>query len=266
MKRLIFIFIMLATLPLATFADNGFTVNNSGTVKKERNFVAEGNKAFADSNFVKAIEYYNKALAASEGGSPDLLLYNIATARFAQAKKMQSNTASGQPDPKIEQLFTSSDSIYNLVIKGKGNPEIREYSAYNAGNLAYFKQQYDKSIEYYKTSLRLNPSNDNARQNLRLAQLKKQEQEQQNENQDQNQEQNQDQDKQKKQQQQQQQQQQDQQQQQQNQQPQPKISEQNAEQVLKAMENAEQAVRRRHDQNKDARQVPINPAVLDKPW
>ncbi len=265
MKKLIFIFVMLTTLPSVAFAADEFTVSNKGTVKKERNFIAEGNKAFADSNFVKAIEFYNKALAASEGGSPDLLLYNIATARFAQAKKMQSNTASGQADQKIEQLFTSADSIFNLVIKGKGNLEIREYSAYNAGNLAYFKQQYDKSIDYYKASLRLNPSNDKARQNLRLAQLKKQEQEQQNENQDQDQNQDQNQDK-NKQQDQQQQQQQDQQRQNQQPQPQPKISQQNAEQVLKAMENAEQAVRRRHEQNKDERQVPVNPAVLDKPW
>lgn len=254
MKRLIFILMMLAAVTSAAFADEGFTVSNSGTVKKERNFVAEGNKAFADSNFVKAIEYYNKALSVSEGGSPDLLLYNIATARFAQAKKMQGQTNSGDPDQNIEKLFTSADSIFNLVIKGNGNPEIREYSAYNAGNLAYFKQQYARSIDYYKSALRLNPSNDKARRNLRLAQLKLQQQQNQSQDQDQNEEQEQDQ------------QQQQQQQQQQEEQQQPKISEQSAEQVLKAMENAEQAVRRRHDQNKDARNMPVNPAVLDKPW
>lgn len=257
MKRLIFIFAILFTLTSAAVADDGFTVGNSGTVKKERNFVKEGNKQFADSNFVKALEYYNKALAASEGGSPDLLLYNIATARFAQAKKMQATSNSGQPDSTIQKLFASSDSIYNLVIKGNGDPVIREYSAYNAGNLAFNQKIYAKSIDYYKAALRLNPSNDKARQNLRLAQLKLQQQENGGggENQEENQEQEQEQ-----------QQQQQQQQQEQQQQQQPKISEQNADQVLKAMENAEQAVRRRHDQNKDARQVPVNPAVLDKPW
>ena len=98
--------------------------------------------------------------------------------------------------------------------------------------MAYNDQDYGKSIERYKQALRINPDNNRTRQNLRLAQLKKQEQDQ-----------NKDKDKQ------------DQQQQQQ----QPMT--QNAEQILQAMQNKENATRRKQKE-------PAQPGrrTTDKPW
>ena len=64
------------------------------------------------------------------------------------------------------------------VAQGSKNPELRSKAFYNLGNLAYNQQQYDQSIEMYKNALRQNPDDNQARENLRLAQLKKQDQEQ----------------------------------------------------------------------------------------
>ena len=64
------------------------------------------------------------------------------------------------------------------VAQGSKNPELRSKAFYNLGNLAYNQQQYAQSIEMYKNALRENPEDNQARENLRLAQLKKQEQEQ----------------------------------------------------------------------------------------
>ena len=44
------------------------------SVKAERNLIKEGNKAFADSNFVEAFALYEKALA--ENPSSDAALFN----------------------------------------------------------------------------------------------------------------------------------------------------------------------------------------------
>ena len=98
---------------------------------------------------------------------------------------------------------------------------------YNLGNLAFIQEQYGQAIEAYKEALRLNPEDDHARRNLRIAQLKKNDQDQQNQDQQQQQNQDQNQDQQ-------------QQQQQQQQQPNPQnINEQTSQQILDAAERKE---------------------------
>lgn len=156
---------------------------------------------------------------------------------------------------------------------------LAELAAYNLGNLAYNAEQYQPAIDYYKNALRRNPDNDKARQNLRLAQKKLQEQQNQDQNKDkdkdkdkedkkdqedkqdqqQNQDKNEDKDNQN-QQQQQQQQQQDKQQQQQG-----GISDTNAEQILKAMENEEKATRARINAEK-GKETKANRRHIAKPW
>lgn len=144
-------------------------------------------------------------------------------------------------DPRAEaaQIFQS------LIDDAKKyDKEIAEKSFYNLGNMSFNDEQYDQSIELYKSSLRLNPDNQQARENLRLAQLKKQEQEQNQDQQNQDQ-QDQQQDQQQQQQEQQQQEQQQDQQQQQQQQPQEQPMTQSAQQILQSMQNKENATRRK---------------------
>ena len=247
-------------------SDGAFVLDNDGTSKQERKNVVWGNRAFADNNFAKALELYNKAMASDTLHGNDLTLYDLADGMYgmvnlSHVKDSVGGAANHDVDLSAnapaasdmgnglnsgkDSILSNADSIYRMVAGRTENLLLKEFSFYNAGNVAYDKANYQQSIEYYKNALRLNPDNDKARENLRLAQLKQQ---QQQDNQDQNQD-DQDQD-----------QNQDQNQQQQQQQQQPEMSQQNAEQILKAMENAERQTRERN------KQTPVNPKYIEKPW
>ena len=128
---------------------------------------------------------------------------------------------------------------------------------HNIGNSLLEAQQYAPSIEAYKNSLRLNPSDEDTRYNLAYAKQKLNEQQQQNQDQeqdkdkdkdqDQNQDQDQDQNKD------QQQDQGDDQQDRQDQQPVPQeISKEDAERMLKAIQQQEKDVKEKVDKKKAA--------------
>ena len=188
------------------------------------------------------------------------------------------------------------DKMFAQTSQTAGDAEVMENSFYNRGNIAYKGEDYASAIEMYKNALRRNPENNKARENLRLAQLKQQQQQQnqdqnkdknkdqqdqnkdqQDQNKDQNQDQNKDQqdqnkDKQdqNKDQQNQQQQQQNQQQQQQNQQQQQQqqggLSQQNAQQILKAMDDKEAAIRMKVENMKKDKERQAMRAPSGKPW
>ena len=130
---------------------------------------------------------------------------------------------------------------------------------HNMGVIFHTTKEYEKAIEMYKEALRNNPSDDETRYNLALAQkmLKDQQQNQQDQNQDQQQQQQQQQE----QQQDQQQQQQDQQQQQQPEQKQDEMSKENAEQLLNSVMQDEQ-----NTQDKVKKQQVIQGSRLEKDW
>ena len=221
--------------------------------KQERNFIAAGNKLYRDKRYAEAEVQYRKAIEANQAS--ETAVFNLAASL-------------------IRQGGTNTPDAPNKTIQ-----EAQQLAAYNLGNLAYNAEQYQPAIEHYKNALRRNPDNDKARQNLRLAQKKLQEQQNQDQNQDKDkdkdneqqqdkQDQQQDKDKnenkdenQDNQNQQQPQQQQDQQQNKQ----QGGISDQNAEQILKAMENEEKATRARINAEK-AKETKANRRQIAKPW
>ncbi len=266
--------------------DAAFTLDNVNTTKRERRNVNEGNAMYSENEYLKSIENYNKALTLNPHS--ELVLYNLADAMYAYSRQLQvkqpeqpaassgvdlsqadGNAASANQEDKSALLANYSqkaDSIFRMLASGAYNSLIKEYASYNAGNIAYNDKNYTLSIEMYKSALRLNPDNENARQNLRLAQLKLQDQQQNqnNDNQDQDKDQDKEKDKEKDKQQDQPNQDQQQNQNQQPQQPQPpqQISDQNAEQILKAMENAERDTRQRLEKQPKR----INPKYIEKPW
>ncbi|MDE5554407.1 MAG: hypothetical protein K2J10_04405, partial [Muribaculaceae bacterium] len=61
------------------------------SVKAERNLIKEGNKAFADSNFVEAFALYEKALV--ENPSSDAALFNKAVTLTYMANEDNKGTA-----------------------------------------------------------------------------------------------------------------------------------------------------------------------------
>lgn len=225
--------------------------------KQERVCLRQGNKLYEKKRYAEAEVEYRKALQANP--SSEKAQFNLATALMRQGSATAQSDDKNNPMNQAEQLLTN-------LAKGAQDKQLRGKACYDLGNIAYGRQDYGKAVEFYKHALRCNPDDDQARHNLRLAQLKKQQQDQNKDNKDQNKDQNQDQnkdqnkdqdkqnqdqnqDKNKDQQDQDKQNQnqnqnQDQQQQKQQQQ-QGGMSQQNAEQVLKAMQDRERATQQR---------------------
>ncbi len=234
--------------------------------KQERNFIAAGNKLYRDKRFAEAEVQYRKAIEANQAS--ETAVFNLAASLIRQG-------GTNSPDAPNKTIQEAQQLLSALSTSAR-DAHLAELAAYNLGNLAYNAEQYQPAIDHYKNALRRNPDNDKARQNLRLAQKKLQEQqnqdknqdkdkdkdkEQQQDKQDQQQDQNKDKNEDKNNQDQQQQQQQDQQQNKQ----QGGISDNNAEQILKAMENEEKATRARINAEK-GKEANANRRQVAKPW
>lgn len=242
------------------------------TTKKERNFMHAGKRDFDQQRYAEAEVNFKKALHINSE-NPEAK-FNLATSYLKQRGEDLTN--------KNDTLIREATKIFQEVAGNVAKPALREYSFYDLGNLAYKNEDYGNAIEMYKNALRVNPENDQVRQNLRLAQLKKNEQDQNQQNQNQNQQNQDNQDQNKDQQdqnkdQQDQQNQQDQQDQnqdqqdrnkdqQQQQQQQGGLSQQNAEQILKAMEDKESATRQKVEQMKYDKERQSQRRQTTKPW
>ncbi len=196
----------------------------AGVTKELRLTIREGNDFYNKGNYAKALESYEVALQLNPASQ--VALYNKALALINMAGE---DTRGTENDPRAQGMQMLEQVARNCAVT---DSPLAEKALYNLGNMAYNDQDYGRSIERYKQALKINPDNNRTRQNLRLAQLK-----QQNQDQDQNQDQNQD--------------------QQQQQQP----MTQSAEQILQAMQNKENATRRKQ-------QEPAQPSrySTDKPW
>lgn len=206
------------------------------STRRERNFIVEGNEFYNNKQYKNAIEAYNKAL--QENPSSVRASYNRALAMI------QLGQDENLKDQKLrEQYLKDGVAAMETISKLSGSELLLAAKAnYNLGNIAFKTEDYRKAIELYKQSLRLDPTNENARRNLRIAQKKLKDQEGGGNNNQQQNEENQDQEQQQNQQEQQQSQEQ---QQQPHQQPQEGMSNQTAEQILNAMENKENNTRQR---------------------
>lgn len=169
---------ILLSLVAAMTVMPGMAESKNTTTRHERNFIVEGNKLYHEERYAEAEVAYRKAL--EENAMNEIAQFNLA------ASLLRQGSASGETQKE------ASTILQNLT-RDAENISIAEKAFYNLGNIAFNAQDYSKSIELYKNALRRNPDNDQARENLRLAQ--KRQQEQQNQNQDQNQDQNKDQDK-----------------------------------------------------------------------
>ena len=169
-----------AFLSLASCSGDNEPAQQDPSTKAERNFIRNGNKLFEEKNYAEAEVEFNKALQANPSSA--VAAYNLALTLAMQAEP---NDSTG--------IIQHADSLFNFAASITKDKQLKAMAHYNMGNLAYNSNQFDKAINDYKNALRAMPSDDDARYNLRMAQLKLQEQQQnqQNQNQDQNQDQNQ---------------------------------------------------------------------------
>ena len=175
-----------ALLAVVLSACNDGRVLDVATTKAERNLLRDGNEKYEAKRYADAEALYRKALEANPA-SP-ISAFNLATALLRQGDNAKKERRD-ENDPMVQ-----AQELLTGIAKQTNNNQLMSMSCYDLGNVAYNQQDYGQAIEMYKNALRANPYDDQARYNLRMAQLKQQQQQQ---NQDkQNQDQNQDQDKQ----------------------------------------------------------------------
>ena len=133
----------------------------------------EGNRQFAEGNYDEALKAYLEA-QAKERDRPELL-YNVGNTFIRQKKYEQA----------LQSLRQATS---------KGNKGLQAESWFNAGNALFEMGKFGDSAQAYIQSLRLNPSDRDAKHNLELALRKveeqKQKQQQQGQGQNQNKEKN----------------------------------------------------------------------------
>lgn len=174
-----------ALLAVVLSACNDGRVLDVATTKAERNLLRDGNEKYEAKRYADAEALYRKALEANPA-SP-ISAFNLATALLRQGDNAKKERRD-ENDPMVQ-----AQELLTGIAKQTNNNQLMSMSCYDLGNVAYNQQDYGQAIEMYKNALRANPNDDQARYNLRMAQLKQQQQQNQDK---QNQDQNQDQDKQ----------------------------------------------------------------------
>lgn len=220
------------------------------STRHERNYIAQGNKEFADGHYREAEISYRRALDVNP--QSEIARYNEALTRI--------HIGNAAKEENAELLKVAVETMTDLM-KNAENPQVAEFATYNLGNLAVENQQLQQALNLYRQALRLNPANQLTRENYRYVEKLMQQQQ----NRDQNQDQDQQDQQQQEQQQQEQQQQQQQQQQEEQQQQQQQQNASNNQQIMDAVEKKDAAVRARA-----ARQQNGNPenssTVRGKKW
>ena len=209
------------------------------STRKERKLITKGNKLYRDRKFVESMSVYEEALKVNANSAE--ARYNLGLSQVRQVTNPTDTVG------KNMQLMTQArQNFSNVASLAKTKPGLAAKANYNLGNLEFNAKDYQKAVDYYKQALRIDPNDEKARKNLRIAQknLQQQNQDKQNQNQDKDQKQDQQKDQDKDQNKDQNQ---NQQQNQQQQQPkeQKQLSQQAASQILQAVDNKENQTRAR---------------------
>jgi Ca-activated chloride channel family protein len=125
-----------------------------------KSLVRKGNKLYNQKKFSDAEVQYRKALAKNPKYSKGI--FNLGDALYQQKN------------------FKESENFFRHLAEMTLKPENKAKTFYNLGNTFMSQKQYEKSIDSYIRSLRLDPSNMDAKYNLTYARkmLKKQKQQQ----------------------------------------------------------------------------------------
>lgn len=164
MYRLIYLIALFATLGVAA------------QQMPERGLVRKGNRNYNKGRYNEAIEHYGEA--AKIAPNQFEATYNLGNALY-----------------KAEMFDRAEQTMMKAAADSLRTEEERAEAYYNLGNAQFKQQKYKEALASYKQSLRLNPSDMEAKYNYaytkRLLEDNQNQQNQNQQNQDQNQQQNQ---------------------------------------------------------------------------
>jgi Ca-activated chloride channel family protein len=190
--------------------------------QNENAAIRRGNRYYKEQKFDESQKQYQQALQQSPGNAA--ANYNLGNAQFRKNS------------------FEDAAKSYDDASAHAEDKDVKEESFYNKGVASIKQKKLDQSIAAWKNALKLNPSDEEARDNLQkaLTEQKKDQQQQQKDNKKQ-QDKKQDNKNQQKQ---------DQKQPQQQQQQKSRLTKQQVEQLLKALQQKEKDVQDKMNQNK----------------
>lgn len=116
--------------------------------QSDRNFIREGNRAFKAQKWAAAETQYRKAI--SKNGKNPQAIYNLGCALMMQQK-----------DSAAMQQYQNAAQLESNKLR-------RSKSYHNMGVIMQNHREYDKAIACYEQSLRLNPQDNETRYNLAL--------------------------------------------------------------------------------------------------
>lgn len=181
--------IILIILALA-MAACGNDVPRDPSTFAERKLLREGNGLFEQRRPAEAEVDYSKAMA--ENPSSAMARFNYATSLLTQSGSNALRQRDDDKDDAVQRAASQLDTATTLTVV----PALACSAQYDKGNIAFAAEDYQHAVEFYKNALRCDPDDDQARDNLRLAQLRLKQQQQDQQNQQQNQQNQQNQDKQ----------------------------------------------------------------------
>lgn len=176
--RLLVLMLVLASSAPVSFA----------STRQERKLVSRGNKLYTERKFVEAASLYEQAL--KENPSSASAMYNLGLSTIRQISNPKDTTAAN-----AAKMDKARKALTQVAQRAKDRPGLAAKANYNLGNLEFNSEQYQNAINYYKQALRIDPADENARKNLRIAQKKLQQQNQNKDNKQDQKDRNKDQDK-----------------------------------------------------------------------
>ena len=145
MKIILFILAILIGIPM--FA------------QQKQSLLREGTKLYSDSSYSQAEIKYRKALEKDQDYFKSS--FNLADAVYKQER------------------YEEASSLFNALKDNASSKDDLAKVYHNLGNSLAKENKYEKAINAYKNSLRINPTDDETRYNLALTKKNKQKQEEQ---------------------------------------------------------------------------------------
>lgn len=142
----------------------GILVTQSAFCQSAHKLLRQGDRAYSDEQYDAAEERYRKSIDKKFSAKG---VYNLGNSIYEQDR------------------FEEAVSHYEQAVQNTGDDVSRAEALYNLGNAQLQSGQLEDAISSYKDAIRLNPGDDDFRQNLYKAKLLRREQQQQQQEQQQ---------------------------------------------------------------------------------